>query len=126
MFTVTLHNIFSLRNNLFSKFSKIKLDTDNRLPVTPHFLNQEWCSHSHLIRYLLLIAHCFMQCTFLAFSASLRLGDNTKTARDNLYFLLIKRFFFSWKPLRGTSIEFTIPHFKHSNHSSTLQIRTYA
>jgi hypothetical protein len=59
----------------------------------------------------------------LAFAAFLRVGEITKTSGAKQHFLLVKHLTLQKDPKLGNSLQLTIPHFKHSNQSTTLQIQ---
>ncbi|XP_062616033.1 uncharacterized protein LOC134277737 isoform X1 [Saccostrea cucullata] len=103
-------------------FSKVKPSIDNRLPITPDIL-------SKVVAALPSITTCAFNSTLLhamfvlAFCAFLRVGEITKTAGAKQHYLLAEHVTFQKDSVTGNSINLTIPHFKHSNQSTTLHIQ---
>lgn len=102
-------------------FSKVRPTMDNRLPITPDILARivsalPFATTSAFISTLLHAMYV------LAFCAFLRVGEITKTSGSKQHFLLAKQVTLNKDPL-GKSIELNIPHFKHSNLSTTLHIQ---
>lgn len=59
----------------------------------------------------------------LAFYAFLRVGEITRTAGAKQHYLLAEHVTFQKDSVTGNFINLTIPHFKHSNQSTTLHIQ---
>ena len=117
----TLPKIFLLKKQL-QGFIKVKPAMDNRLPITPNILSK-LASALPSITTSAFSNTLFHAMYVLAFSAFLRVAEITKTAGAKQHFLLAKHVLLQKDPLLGISLELTIPHFKHSNQSTTLHLQ---
>ena len=126
-FTFQLGGYQDLTQNFLVKkqlqgFSKVKPAMDNRLPITPNILSK-LVSALPSITTSAFSNTLFHAMYVLAFSAFLRVGEITKTAGAKQHFLLAKHVTLQKDPILGNALELTIPHFKHSNQSTTLHLQ---
>ncbi|XP_062617236.1 uncharacterized protein LOC134278946 isoform X2 [Saccostrea cucullata] len=125
-FTFKIGNYQDLTQHFLVKkqllgFSKLNPSSDTRLPITRPILTKlihvlPLITNSAFIRIML---HAMF---LLAFYAFLRIGELTKTGSVKQHYILARHVKFITNNQSENCIELTIPHCKHSNKSTILQI----